>query len=255
MIDAPVKQPMGFLDHLEELRKRIIYALVALTAGAIAGIIFSQRLIDLLTRPLHTDLVFLSPSEALVTQLKVALIAGALVASPVIFYQFWRFVRPALRPGEAKYITWAVLFSTLFFIGGMAFAYFIMVPFGMKFLLSFETEKLHAMLSIKNYVGTVTGFMFAAGLIFQMPIVIFFVTKLGIIKPRVLVKNQRIAIVIIFIVAAILSPPDVFSQIMMAIPLLVLYYLSIIGSYIAVGRNRPAPPVPDAADQRPNGDT
>ena len=237
MPDTPSKSA-GFLDHLEELRKRIIYALVALVAGAIVGIVFSQRLINFLTQPLHADLVFLTPSEALMTQLKVALIAGALIASPIIFYQFWRFIRPALHPGEAKYITWAVLFSTVFFAGGMAFAYLVMIPFGMKFLLSFETEKLHAMLSIKNYIGTVTGFMFATGLVFQMPIVIFFLTKLGIVKPRMLMKHQRIAIVIILIVAAILSPPDVFSQILMAIPLLVLYELSVVGSFIAAGRQR-----------------
>jgi sec-independent protein translocase protein TatC len=234
----PPVRPMTFLDHFEELRKRLFYSLIALAVGAVAAFFFVRRVIDLLTRSVP-NLVFLAPSEAFVVQLKVALVVGAFVASPVIFYQFWRFVRPALRPKEAKYIVSAVFFSTLFFAGGVAFAYLVMVPFAMKFLLSYETEKLHAMLSIKNYVGTVGAFLLAAGLVFQLPVAVFFLTKFGIVKPRMLMKNQRIAIVIIFVVAAILSPPDVFSQIMMAIPLLILYELSIVGSYIAAGRKKP----------------
>lgn len=230
---------MTFLEHLDELRKRIFYALIALGVGSVGGFVVSQRVVDLLTRSVP-DLVFLAPSEALVVQLKVALIVGAIIASPVIFYQFWRFVRPALLRNEARYIALAVVFSTVFFLGGMAFAYFLMVPIAMKFLLGYQTEKLHAMLSIKNYVGTVGGFLFATGIIFQTPVVIFFLTKLGIITPRVLVRSQRVAIVIVFIVAAIVSPPDVFSQIMMAVPMLVLYYLSILGSFLAA-RRKPKP--------------
>jgi sec-independent protein translocase protein TatC len=223
---------MTFLDHLEELRKRIFYSVIALGVCAVAGFIFSPRLVDLLTRSARS-LVFLSPSEALVVQLKVALIAGAFVAAPVMFYQFWRFVRPALYHREAKYIAWAVCISTVFFAGGVAFAYFIIVPFAMKFLLGFESEKLRAMLSIDKFVSTVGTFLIAAGLMFQMPVVLFFLTKLGVVTPRMLMKNQRVAIVLIFIIAAILSPPDVFSQIMMAIPLLALYELGVLGSYIA----------------------
>ena len=233
-------KPMGFLDHLEELRKRIFYSLIAAGVGAVGGFFVAQRVLDLLTRPVG-ELVFLSPSEALVVQLKVALVTGLLVVSPVIFYQFWRFVRPALRRNEAKYITWAVILSTLFFLGGVAFAYFIMVPFAMKFLLSWESEKLHAMISISSYVNTVGAFLFAAGLIFQMPVVIFFLTKLRVLTPRLLLKSQRVAIVVILIVAAIVSPPDVFSQVMMAVPMLVLFYVSVLGSFVAAGRGRVEP--------------
>lgn len=234
-------KPMGLLDHLEELRKRIFYSLIAVGVGAVGGFFVAQRVLDLLTRPVG-NLVFLSPSEALVVQLKVALVAGTLVVSPVVFYQFWRFVRPALRRNEAKYVTWAVTLSTLFFLGGVAFAYFIMVPFAMKFLLSWESEKLHAMISISNYVNTVGAFLLATGLIFQMPVVIFFLTKLRVVTPRLLLKGQRVAIVVIFIVAAIVSPPDVFSQVVMAVPMLVLFYLSLLGSFLAAGRRRAEEP-------------
>lgn len=223
---------MTFLEHFEELRKRVFYSVIALAVGATVAYFFASRLLDLLTRPVPS-LVFLAPAEAFVVQLKVALVAGALLAAPVIFYQFWRFVRPAMLEHEARYIALAVVFSTLFFAGGLGFAYFVMVPFAMRFLLGFETDKLQAMISIERYVTAVAGFMFAAGAIFQLPVVMFFLTKLGILKPGTLLRNQRIAIVAIVIVAAILSPPDVFSQFLMAVPLFVLYELGVLGSFLA----------------------
>jgi len=230
---------MTFLDHLEELRKRILYSLVALGVCAVVGFFFSQRVLDLLTRPVPS-LVFLAPAEAFVVQLKVALVTGLFLASPVIFYQFWRFVRPALQKREVKYIASAVVVSSLLFVVGVAFAYLVVVPIAMKFLLGFETPKLHAMISISQYVGTVGAFLLACGVIFQLPVIMFFLTKLGVITPKLLMKNQRTAVVLVFIVAAILSPPDVFSQVLMAIPLLVLFELGVVASYLAKPRRNAA---------------
>ena len=223
---------MTFLDHLEELRKRILYSLVALGVCAVVGFFFSQRVLDLLTRPVPS-LVFLAPAEAFVVQLKVALVTGLFLAAPVIFYQFWRFVRPALQKHEVKYIASAVVVSSLLFVVGVAFAYLVVVPIAMKFLLGFETPKLHAMISISQYVGTVGAFLLACGVIFQLPVIMFFLTKLGVITPKLLMKNQRVAVVLVFIVAAILSPPDVFSQILMAVPLFVLFELGVVASFLA----------------------
>lgn len=222
----------SFFDHLEELRKRIFYSCIGLFVAAFAAFFFSNRILGLITR-LVPKLVFLSPSEAFVVQLKTALVAGCFVAAPFIFYQFWRFVRPALRRNEAKYIVGAVLACTLFFAAGVAFAYFIIVPFALKFLLGFQTEHLQAMLSIDKFVGTVAAFVLACGLVFQLPVASFFLTKLGVVTPRLLWKNQRVAVVVIFVVAAVVSPPDVFSQILMAIPLFVLYQVSILASLLA----------------------
>jgi len=230
---------MTFLDHLEELRKRIFYSLVALGAAAIVGFVFSQRVLGLLTR-LVPSLVFLAPSEAFVVQLKVALVTGLFLASPVIFYQFWRFVRPALQKHEVKYIASAVVVSSVLFVAGVAFAYLVVVPIAMKFLLSFETPKLHAMISINEFVGTVGAFLLACGIVFQIPVIMFFLTKLGVVTPKLLMKSQRIAIVLIFIVAAILSPPDVFSQILMAIPLFILFELGVLASFLAKPRRNAA---------------
>ena len=228
---------MTFLDHLEELRKRILYSLIALCVTAVVGFFFSQRVLDLLTRPVPS-LVFLAPAEAFIVQLKVALVTGLFLAAPVIFYQFWRFVRPALQKHEVKYIASAVVVSSVLFVAGVAFAYLVVVPIAMKFLLGFETPKLHAMISISEFVGTVGAFLLACGVIFQLPVIMFFLTKLGVITPKLLMKNQRIAVVLVFIAAAILSPPDVFSQVLMAIPLLVLFELGVVASFLAKpGRN------------------
>jgi sec-independent protein translocase protein TatC len=216
-----------FLDHLEELRKRIFYSLIALGATTVVAFFFSQRVLDLLT-------------EAFIVQLKVALVTGLFLAAPVIFYQFWRFVRPALLKHEVKYIALAVVVSSVLFVAGVAFAYLVVVPIAMKFLLGFETPKLQAMISISEFVGTVGAFLLACGVIFQLPVIMFFLTKLGVITPKLLMKNQRIAVVLVFIVAAILSPPDVFSQILMAIPLLVLFELGVGASFLAKPRRNAA---------------
>jgi len=226
-----------FLDHLEELRKRIFYSLIALGVAAVVGFFFSQRVLDLLTRPVPS-LVFIAPAEAFIVQLKVALVTGLFIASPVIFYQFWRFVRPALLKHEVKYTAAAVVVSSVLFIAGVAFAYLVVVPVAMKFLLGFETPKLRAMISISQYVGTVGAFLLACGVIFQLPVIMFFLTKLGVVTPRLLMKNQRLAVVLIFIGAAVLSPPDVFSQVLMAIPLLVLFELGVLASFLARPRTR-----------------
>jgi sec-independent protein translocase protein TatC len=228
---------MTFFDHLEELRRRIFYAAIAVAVAAIAGYLLSDRVLELLTRPVP-QLVFLAPAEAFVVKLKVSLVTGLFIALPVVIYQFWRFVRPAMVGREARVIALAVLFCTVFFAGGMTFAYLVVVPLGIRFLLSFQSAKLTAMLSINEYVGTVAAFIFACGLIFQLPMVLFFLTKLGVVTPRLLWKNQRVAIVIIFIAAAVFSPPDVVSQCLMAVPMLVLYELGVLASVVAArGRN------------------
>jgi len=230
---------MTFLDHLEELRKRIFYSLIALCVAAVVGFFISQRVLDLLTRSVP-NFVFLAPAEAFVVHLKVALITGLFLAAPVIFYQFWRFVRPALQKHEVKYIVLAVVVSSVLFAVGVAFAYLVVVPVAMKFLLSFETPKLQPMISISEYVGTVGTFLLASGVMFQLPVIMFFLTKLGVVTPKLLMKNQRIAVVLVFIVAAILSPPDIFSQSLMAVPLLVLFELGVLASVLARPRSKPA---------------
>jgi sec-independent protein translocase protein TatC len=220
------ERKMGLLDHLEELRRRILCSIVSVIVCAIIGYVISQYVMDFLTVPVER-LVFLAPTEAFVTKLKVALICGLFIALPVLFYHFWRFVKPALYAHERKYVMLAVLFSTLFFFSGVVFAYFIVLPIGLRFLLSFQSDKLEATLSISNYLTFITKILLAFGVIFQLPVISFFLTKMRILKPQFLRRGRRIAIVLIFIAAAILTPPDVFTQLLMAGPLIILYELSI----------------------------
>lgn len=232
---------LPLLDHLEELRRRILYGLAALLVCAIGAWFVSGPVLDLLTRPVER-LVFLSPPEAFVTRLKAALVTGAFIAGPFLFYHFWRFVRPALLPGESRYVLLAVLFSTLFLAGGVLFGFFVVLPIGVRFFLGFEGPRLEAMISIGRYVGFAAQILLATGLIFQLPVAIFFLTKLGIVTPRSLRRNRRHAIIGVFILAAVLTPPDVFTQLLLAGPMIVLFELSILGSVIAARTRRPQVP-------------
>lgn len=224
--DQKKEKKMGLLDHLEELRKRIIYSIATVIICAIIGYIVSPHVLKFLTEPVD-NLVFLAPTEAFITKLKVSLICGLFIALPVIFYHFWKFVKPALYAHERKYLMMAVFFSSFFFFSGAAFANFVVLPVGLRFLLSFQTEKLQATLSISNYITFITKILFAFGIIFQLPVASFFLTKMKILKPRFLRKSRKIAIVLIFIAAAVLTPPDVFTQLLMAGPLILLFEISI----------------------------
>lgn len=230
---------MPFLEHLEEFRRRLINSLIALLVGAVAGYFAAPYALAVITRPVPS-LVYLAPAEAFVVRLKAALAVGLVLASPVIFYQLWRFVKPALSRDEASHFAVAVLSSSVFFLGGLAFAYFIIVPVGLGFFLSFETPSLRAMFSLDRYVTFVAQLLFASGVVFQLPVAAFFLTKLGIVNPRLLRKSRRVAVVVILVVAAVLTPPDVFTQVLLAVPLLLLYELSVVVSALAArkGRNK-----------------
>jgi len=233
----PETGPMPLLGHLEELRKRILVSLVVVVVAAVVAYFFSRYLQDFLTWPVD-KLVFLAPTEAFFTRLKIAVFAGLAAASPFVFYQFWRFVRPALMESEATYISLAVASSTVFFAGGLAFAVFVVLPIGIRFLLSFETPELVAMISISRYVDFAGMMLLAFGLVFQLPVVVFFLTRLGIVKPSFLSRHRKVALVTLLVVAAVLTPPDIFTQLLMAVPLLTLYELSLLVSRLAARQRR-----------------
>lgn len=228
---------MPLLGHLEELRKRILLSLVAVAVAAVAAYFFSRYLQDFLTWPVG-KLVFLAPTEAFFTRLKIAVFAGLAVASPFVFYQFWRFVRPALMENEARHMSLAVLSSTVFFAAGLGFALFVVLPIGISFLLSFETPELAAMISVSRYVDFAGMMLLAFGLMFQLPVVVFFLTRLGIVEPSFLGKHRKLAVMVLLVAAAVLTPPDVFTQLLMAVPLLALYEFSLLVSRLAARQRR-----------------
>ena len=174
-----------------------------------------------------------------------------MLSAPVIFYEFWMFIAPGLYKQERKLLLPIVLLSSVFFVGGALFGYFIVFPFGFKFFLSFATETIRPLPSMKEYLGFSAKLLLAFGLVFELPLIITFLARLGIVSVAFLNKNRKFAILLIFIVAAILTPPDVVTQILMAVPLMMLYELSILGAKI-FGKKKPEEDIDDepAADEK-----
>ncbi len=229
---------MSFLDHVEELRWRIIYALISVIIFTIVAWIFIDPLIEFVllkpARDANASLQNLKPFGQLFLYMQVAIVVGIVASLPNIFYQLWQFISPALRKQERKYILWIVLFSTICFLGGIAFAYFVMLPLTMSFAAQFGTSEISNEFSIDEYMSIIISVMLAAGLVFELPMISFFLSKLGILTPKFMRKYRKHAIVIILVLAAFLTPgADPVSQIILAVPLVLLYEISIFISKIS----------------------
>lgn len=223
---------MSFLEHLEELRWRIIYSILGIFIGAVVCWIFIDFLVDIVllkpARDSGASLQNLKPFGQLFLYMQIAIIAGIVVSIPNIFYQLWRFIAPALKKNERKYISAIVIYSSICFLIGIAFAYFIMLPLTMKFAAQFGSTEIANQFAIDEYMSIIISVMLAAGLIFELPMVSFFLTKLGILTPQFMKKYRKHSIVIIMIAAALLTPgTDPVSQIILAVPLVLLYEISI----------------------------
>jgi len=225
------------IQHLTELRSRLLKAIGAVLIGMMVGLAISDRVFTFLAKPLidllpeaDRRLVFTSLPEIFVVYFKVAIFSGIILACPVIFYQIWRFVEPALYEHERRSALPFVLISTLFFLLGSAFCYWQVFPWGFRFFISLSSETIQPMLTMSEYLKFSTTLILIFGTIFEMPVLISFLAKLGIIRHELLRRQRKYAIVIIFIVAAVLTPPDVLTQIMMALPMMLLYEISILGA-------------------------
>ncbi|MBW1850102.1 MAG: twin-arginine translocase subunit TatC [Deltaproteobacteria bacterium] len=236
-MDSPEKQP--FLDHLEELRKRLIASAIAVGIGFVISYIFSERIFQILIEPLKAvlpegdQLIFTGLPEMFLTYIKVALVSGVLLSAPLIFYEMWMFVTPGLYRNEKKLVIPFVVSSTILFVGGALFGYFVVFPFGFKFFIGFSNEYVKALPSVKQYFAFSLKLLFAFGVVFELPVVIFFLAKLGLVTPEFLKQKRKYAILLTFVTAAILTPPDVITQCMMAGPLIVLYEVGIFVAGIA----------------------
>ena len=231
-------EKLPFTSHLEELRKRLITAFIAIGVGFVVSFGFKERLFGILVQPLINvmkegeNLIYTGLPEAFFTYLKVSLLTGLIVASPILLYQFWMFVAPGLYRKERSLMVPIVILSSFFFIGGALFGYFVVFPWGFKFFMGFATETIRPLPSMKEYFGFSAKLLLAFGLVFELPLVLTFMAKLGIVSVDFLKKNRKYALLIFFAGAAILTPPDVITQILMALPLMVLYEISIIGAKI-----------------------
>jgi len=246
------EESIPFTAHLEELRKRLITCFIAVAAGFALSYGFKEQLFAVLTQPLISvmkqgdSLIYTGLPEAFFTFLKVAFLSGFMIASPVLIFQFWMFVAPGLYNKEKRLLIPIILLSTLFFLGGSLFGYFVVFPFGFKFFLGFATETIRPLPSMREYLSFSAKLLLAFGCVFELPLIITFLAKLGIVSVPFLRKNRKYAILLFFAGSAILTPPDVVTQIMMALPLMVLYEVSIIGAIIFGKKD--AAPEPDKSE-------
>ncbi len=233
-----------FLEHLEELRQRLIRCLIAVGVAFVICYIFSKEIFALLTIPLRealpegSSMIFTNLPEAFFTYLKLSFFSGIFLAFPYILYQAWLFVAPGLYAHEKRYLLPFLIFATFFFVAGAAFGYFVVFPYGFRFFLGFSTDFIRPAPKVKEYLSFSLTLLLAFGVVFELPVFIFFLSRMGVVDHRMLARNRRYAILIIFIAAAIFTPPDVITQLMMAAPLLVLYELSVWVAKV-FGRKRP----------------
>lgn len=226
----------GFLEHLDEMRRRLIVALVAMSACAFASFFYADKILDFMAIPMrpYIDAVyFFSPADAFVVKIKVSLLSGLIFSSPVILAQLWLFVSPALYPNERRAILPLTFITTSLFVGGSCFSFFKVAPMTLQFLMSMQTEFMKPMVSMSEYISFLTMMVIAFGFAFNLPVFILALVASRVVGTQALNKFQRHVIVLIFIAAAVLTPgPDIASQLMLAIPLLILFELSIVAAYI-----------------------
>jgi len=239
--------PMPLTSHLGELRKRLVHTLIVIIAVFVAAtsieMELDQPILSAFRAPLdarNIPLVFLELTEPFFTYLRIGLYAALFLSFPYLLGQIWLFVRPALFSKERNAIWPFIVFSYPLFVGGGLFGYFVVIPYGYDFFLGFENKYTLPSLSMASYLSLTIHLLFAFGLIFELPTVSFILTRLGIINAAWLRENRKYSLVVIFIAAAVLTPPDVFTQTLMAGPLIILYEISILVSKMA-GRKKEEP--------------
>jgi sec-independent protein translocase protein TatC len=252
---------MPFWGHLEELRKRLVRSVIAIAVGFAACFNYSEQILNLLLWPMNTKLAlqttypFLSITpnaepqklhyatliEPFWSHLKIALIAGVMLVFPFVMYQLWKFLSPGLLQKERQYVGYFVFFSTIFFGIGVIFCYLVLLPVAIPFLMSYKTENLVAIIRIGDYIDFVLKFLLASGVVFELPLVIVLLSRLGVVNPDTLAKYRKFAFLGAFIIGAILTPtPDVFNQTILSIPIYLLYEIGILAARMFGKRKKPS---------------
>ncbi len=217
------------INYLSEIRKRLIVCIFTFIMGTIIAFVFVDRVVDFLKAPAENlILIYVSPPEALLANIRIAAICGATLAMPMVIYQFIAFLYPALYPSERKLVIPMITLSLLLFALGISFAYYIVYPFVIGFFLEFARKDLLPYFTISSYLSFISNTIFSFGLIFQLPCIFWFLGKIRILKAGFLRKHRKYAVLIILIISAIITPPDVLSQILLSVPLFILYEIGIL---------------------------
>lgn len=227
-------EKIPFTTHLEELRYRIVFCLIAVGVGFALSYLVKERIFLFLIEPLlhvlpedQKYLIFTGLPEAFFTYLKLSLFGGLLLASPMIFYQIWAFVVPGLYTHEKRYVLPFVFFSVFFFFTGASFCFYMVFPFGFRFFVGFGAEHIRALPAMREYLAIAIKLLLVFGIVFEMPLFTFFLAKIGLVNHKMMLSKWRYAVVIMFMGAAIFTPPDVFTQVLMAGPLILIYFISV----------------------------
>ncbi len=234
---------MSFLDHLEELRWRLIKSLIAIIVGASITFLFIDQIIDILIRPTRSvsrDMILqvLTVQGMFMIKWGLAIVGGVVLAIPVLTYQLWRFISPGLYKDEKKYILPVILFTFISFLVGIVFAYQVIIPFSLNFFTSMGYGEIQTNISINYYFSFIVWLMLGSGIIFEFPIVSYILGKVGILTAQGMRKYRRHAIVFIMVLSAFITPPDPISMIIMTVPLILLYEISIGVVWVGTRKNR-----------------
>lgn len=252
---------MTFWSHLTELRKRIIYTVIAIGAGFIVCFNYSEDILGVLLLPMNStmtyhatfpflhfesnknaqDLYFTTLIEPIMSHMKIGFVAGIMLMAPVILYQVWKFISPGLLPRERKYAGQFVFFATFFFYIGVIFCFLLLLPFAVPFLITYKTEHLKAIIKLGDYIDFTLKFMLGSGAVFELPLIMILLGRMGIISADVLGRFRKYAFLISFVIGAIITPtPDVFNMTLMSLPIYILYEIGILGVRVFGGRRKPS---------------
>jgi sec-independent protein translocase protein TatC len=227
---------MSLIAHLEELRRRLLWILAVLAVATLVSFSFSPALFDLMRRPLLAvagqKLQILHPLELFLTYLKVELMAGIVITVPWALFQMWMFVSPGLYRHERRWIAPFILFGSVFFVGGALFAFLVVLPYGFRYLTAMMPDGIVAQYSVEKYFSVVTGLMIAFGVVFELPLVMWILSAARLVAPATYAKFRKYWLIAAFVIGGILTPPDPFTQFMLAIPLILFFELGIIGARI-----------------------
>jgi sec-independent protein translocase protein TatC len=229
------QKEMSFLEHLDELRTQIIKALIGILIGTVLCVLFADFIVqNILLHPLRSiglKSQVLSPYGIVMLYMEAVLICGVIISMPYTIYCIWKFVAPGLLPKERHYISRIVFFTSLCFFSGVAFGYFLLLPTALEFFSTFGTQNIELHIALDQYVSFMLALLLGAGLVFELPMISYFLSKMGVLTPSFMRKYRRHAIVIILIISAIVTPtPDMVTQTLLALPMFLLYELSILVS-------------------------
>lgn len=228
------ERQMTIIEHLEELRSRLMKSIIAVAITTALSFAFTESIMRVLIAPAGIKPVFLRPTEMFITYFKVALLAGVLLAMPILVYQTVQFIWPGLQGGERRYLRIIVPGATFSFVVGVLFTYFIVLPFALRYLVSFGGNLVEAKWAIGEYISFVTTLLFWSGIVFETPLIMFFLARLGVVTPQFLSKNRKFAVIIIAVLAAVITPtPDPFNMGLVMLPLLLMYEIGILLAKVA----------------------